>query len=439
MKIINLKAENVKKITAIDITPVDNLVEITGPNGAGKTSILDAIWWALAGSSTHQSKPIRNGQRKATIQLDLGQVIVTREFERKPPPPGKKDEKITTKIKVETSDGARFPTPQKLLDSLIGSLSFDPLQFTHKDASEQYDTLKSLLGLDFKEDETANLLDYHKRTDLNREAKAARTTAAAITVDKNTPKESVDVKELMKKLTEIDEFNRVRNEEIHKFAQETQSYQVSVNRAEQAHQVVCELTEQLRIAKVTVKGLLKFSEEREKSLKSRPPIADAKDATPIREKIEDSERVNSNVASQQRKMAFTHQAHLAEKQAERCSAQIAFRTVAIQRSIEKADMPVSGLSLQDGLVTFEGLPLDQASDADQLRVSCAIAMRADHKLKVIRIRNGSLLDKNSMSILSKMAVENDYQVWIEIVDTSGKVGIVIEDGRVVTSHINEDG
>ena len=36
-------------------------------------------------------------------------------------------------------------------------------------------------------------------------------------------------------------------------------------------------------------------------------------------------------------------------------------------------------------------------------------------------------------MLERMAVDNDYQVWIERVDSSGKVGFVIEDGMLVSS------
>ena len=36
------------------------------------------------------------------------------------------------------------------------------------------------------------------------------------------------------------------------------------------------------------------------------------------------------------------------------------------------------------------LPLEVASDAERLRVSCAIAMRGDAKLRVLRVRDGSL-------------------------------------------------
>src|SRR3989337_2937510 len=59
MKILKLTAENVKKLRAVEITPTGELVEVTGRNGAGKTSVLDAIWWALAGTKHIQAVPIR--------------------------------------------------------------------------------------------------------------------------------------------------------------------------------------------------------------------------------------------------------------------------------------------------------------------------------------------------------------------------------------------
>lgn len=54
MKVISLQAENVKRLKAVAIAPSDNLVEITGKNAQGKTSVLDALWWALAGKDAQQ-------------------------------------------------------------------------------------------------------------------------------------------------------------------------------------------------------------------------------------------------------------------------------------------------------------------------------------------------------------------------------------------------
>lgn len=61
-------------------------------------------------------------------------------------------------------------------------------------------------------------------------------------------------------------------------------------------------------------------------------------------------------------------------------------------------------------------------------MSVAIAMASNPKLRVLRIKDGSLLDKASLALLESMADDRDYQVWIERVDTSGTVGIIMEDG-----------
>ena len=113
MKIINLQAENVKRLSAVEIAPDGNLVEITGRNGAGKTSVLDSIWWALAGASTHQAEPIRRGAEAARIRLDLGEVKVERTFKRRKGKDEDSPETITTAVKVETVKGARYPSPRR--------------------------------------------------------------------------------------------------------------------------------------------------------------------------------------------------------------------------------------------------------------------------------------------------------------------------------------
>ena len=97
-------------------------------------------------------------------------------------------------------------------------------------------------------------------------------------------------------------------------------------------------------------------------------------------------------------------------------------------------MPVDGLGMADGAVTLNAIPLVQASDAEKLDVSCAIAMRQNARLRVLRIRDGSLLDEESKARIAAKAAEHQYQVWMECVDSSGKVGIVIEAGEVANAE-----
>ena len=430
MKIINLKAENIKRIEAVDITPTEHLVEITGKNGAGKTSVLDAIWWALAGAATHQPEPIRKGQRKARITLDMGDVIVTREFERKPPAAGKQDERLTTKIRVESADGARFPTPQKILDSLMGALSFDPLAFARQSPREQYDLLKTLLGLDFSEAEAASKIDYDKRTDYKRTANEKRAAAEAIAIAPDTPDALVDVKALLNDLQAAGD----SNSEIDRIARARELMQAQIVRTNsEAEKLSVRAHELHDEADRVVAQAGRLAVEADKliaALEKEPPLDDPVDTDPIREKIADSERVNTNVGAKRMRQLYEREAVDAQRNAEARTDQINERTAEIRTAIESAQMPVPGLNLVGGMVTLNDHPLEQASDAEQLRVSCAIAMRGDHKLRVIRVRDGSLLDEDSLEVLRTTAAEHDYQVWIELVDSTGKVGFVIEAGQV---------
>ena len=82
MKIIQLHSENVKRIKAVDITPTENVIVLSGKNGEGKTSVLDSIWLALQYKAAKKGNPdpLRAGQTKGFVELDLGDYIVTRKF-----------------------------------------------------------------------------------------------------------------------------------------------------------------------------------------------------------------------------------------------------------------------------------------------------------------------------------------------------------------------
>ena len=208
VKIIKLEAENIKRLCAVEITPQGNIVEITGANGAGKTSVLDSIWWGLGGTRTHQKVPIRAGQEYARIKLDLGELKVTRHFSKRKPIKEGQPETFTTRITVETNKGARYQSPQHMLDKLLSSLSFDPLKFANMESHEQHKTLKSLLGLDFSDLEEAYTRDYGQRAEYNRTAKIARAAADLIQFPDDTPDEQKHIGKLVEKLREGEAFNR---------------------------------------------------------------------------------------------------------------------------------------------------------------------------------------------------------------------------------------
>ena len=451
MNIVKLQAENIKRIVAVEITPDGALVQITGRNGAGKSSVLDSIWWALAGERSHQSAPIRKGEDTARIKLDLGEVVVTRHFTRRAGADGAPGP-VTTRITVENAEGARFPSPQKMLDSLLGSLSFDPLAFARASDREQVEQLAGLCGVDMAAVERANKSDYERRRDCNRDAKQKRAAASQIEVPADTPDAELSVGKLVQEIRDAEAGNRERESERRQ--RERDEANVRALRADADNS---ERQAALEIEKARVKAddlrrhasaVLRAGDETAKSYQEEsrvcqgkadqlvqkytalPPVDPDTDTAPIQEQIADAERVNRDVMAAERRRALSDVAAAWEEQAKALTASMDARRQKVSDAIAAADVGIDGLAIADGRVTLDGFPIDQASDAARLRLSCAIAMRGDAKLKVLRVRDGSLLDADSLVLLQQMAEAAGYQVWIEMVDATGKIGIVIEDGRV---------
>ena len=136
MKIIALEAENVKVLKAVDIHPNGSTVVIGGENGQGKSSVLDCISYALGGKDLVCEDPVRHGEKTARIKLDMGEIVVVRKFG------------VGESLKISKPDGSVIPSPQKFLDEIYGSLSFDPLEFSRMKPKDQAQTLRDLVGLD---------------------------------------------------------------------------------------------------------------------------------------------------------------------------------------------------------------------------------------------------------------------------------------------------
>jgi hypothetical protein len=100
------------------------------------------------------------------------------------------------------------------------------------------------------------------------------------------------------------------------------------------------------------------------------------------------------------------------------------------RALAEAKFPVEGLGFDEENVTFNSLPFSQQSTARQLILSTAICMELNPKLRVILLRDASVVSTGNLRAICEMAEKNGYQVWIERVDDSGKVGFYIEDGEV---------
>jgi hypothetical protein len=430
MKIIELQAENVKRLRAVTITPEGNIVEISGRNGQGKTSVLDAIWWAVSGTTHIQAVPIRKGENEARIRLDLGDLKVIRTFRRR------EEGGHTTSLVVESADGARYQSPQKMLDSLLSALSFDPLAFTRMDGKAQLETLKRFVpGVDFAAIEKASKADFDRRTEVNRTIRTLRSQAVSIEVPAGTPAERIDDAALVAKLEEAGEFNtdlerrRIRREQAEdEVAAQEASIETLRARAKQLRHDADEAdaeADKINARMVVTRGKLADAEA----------LPEPIDTLDLRQRIADAGRINAAVAQREQRERIEKQVQAAETEAAALTKAIEDRATQKREAIAKADLPVPGIGFGEDEILLNEVPFDQASSAEQLRTSVAIAIAANPKLRVIRIQDGSLLDEEAMRILAEMAQAADYQVWIEVVQSGRSAAIIIEDGAVAGSMV----
>lgn len=435
MKVVSLIAENVKKLRAVEIRPTGELVEITGRNGAGKSSVLDCLWWALAGAKHIQAVPIRKGENTARIRLDLGELIVERRFTDPGPDKGGP---VRSTLTVEKADGARFPSPQTMLDALLGALTFDPLAFVNQEPAERYQALRGIVPLEVDIDQLdgLNRRDYDKRTEINRDARARRAQADGIRVADGLPAAAIDTGALADRMAEAARTNAEIQALKSKREAEAIEAQSLRQRAEEDRVRVHKLRAEAERLEEGAGHLLKRADAIETRLVNTDVPAPL-DVSALRAELAKGNEINNAIEQRTRKAELLDQAEKLEAVSREITETMAAREQTKADAISTAPMPVEGLGFGDGVVTFGGVPFEQASSAEQLRVSVAIAMAANPKLRVIRIKEGSLLDTDNLALIAAMARERDYQVWIERVDTSGKVGIVIEDGMVAAVNVAE--
>ena len=445
MRVIQLEIENVKRIKAVSITPGEHLVEIAGNNEQGKSSVIDSIAFALGGQKLCPVKPIRDGELRASAAVTLnseeyGDIKVERTWTAK-----------GSSLTVTNAAGAKVARPQEILDKLVGSLTFDPLAWKRMEPAKQRAVLVDLLGLGDKLTtiDVGRTAAVKLRTDARAHVKRLDLEASQIVVAEGTPDDDVSVGNLMTQLDDARSVNAENSEKRGKL----QSFQG--NEVSAAKQVdlaagdikdhedrISELRNQIKLAESaklvaserwtaateSAKEAVKETRAYSKTLESLEDVDDQ----PIRESIANAETVNAAVrdrklAKQTRKRAVQYQ-----EQADKADGIVKNLDDDKIKMLADAKFPVDGMAFSADGVTVNGIPLeDGCSAAQQLRVSLAMGMAMNPDLRVLLVRDGSLLDDANLQVVREMVTKEGYQLWIERVgEGSGESAIVIEDGMV---------
>jgi hypothetical protein len=423
MQIIQLQAENVKALTAVEITPDGKPVIITGSNGAGKSSILDAIFFAL--TNTGLDDPIRHGTTKAVVKLNLGEITIERSVKSGKAPV----------LSITTDKGLKVSSPQTLLDGLVGELTMDPLAFTRLKPAEQRDMLLRAAGVNVDDLDAQYKAVYDERTVANRLASTAQAKWTIMSdAPVGTPDKEVTATELEAEKSKLDGQATARQNALN--LQSTKQTAVT-----NAKQVVAQ--RKARIAELEkeledVRGDLGDAEEALTAATGDlnhiaiPAAPDAARLAEIKTKLASLSTTNAAVRQKQDKGAAKAEAEKAQRDAGALDTKLSCILQSKAERLASAKFGVPGLTVTDDGVMVDGVLFAQRSTAQQIETSMLLAMNQNPKLKIIMIRQGAMIGKPIFANIFALAKKHGFQVWVEkFQEEITSVGIHISHGAIV--------
>lgn len=424
LTIVKLQAEHFKRLRVVEISPAGEVVTLGGNNSQGKSSVLDAIMAVFCGEKARPERPIHDGETKARVAVELGsegkvELVVTLSISEAGP-----------SLKVARADGGVIAKPQQYLDALTGGgFSFDPLDFARAKPADQRETLLRLVGLDFSEIEGRRATAFEDRTLVKRQLKEAEAQLKAAPFDPTAPAEEADAAALRA------EFKKASDAET-EFARKEGAYKATRQRIETGKTVIADLEKkiaQLQKDLADSRKLLVDLEAQAEAEKQAAEGIEVYDLDDINRRLAEVDQVNRKVAANREHARLKDLVRKHQTESDKLTAAIEKCDAEKQALLAKAPFPVAGLGFDETGVTFNGQPFSQASQAEKVKVSVAMAMALNPRLRVITIREGALLDAQSRATVAAMARERGVQVWMEDVGEHADTDFVLEDGSARAS------
>lgn len=400
VKISQLELENVKRIKACLIEPAQNgLTVIGGRNNQGKTSVLDSIAWALGGDRYRPSATAREGSvLPPAIHIELSNGLVV---ERK----GKNSD-----LKVIDPNGNK--SGQQLLNEFVEVLALNLPKFMQASNREKADTLLQIIGvgdqlhkLEQKENDF-----YNRRRTLGQIADQKKKFAAEMTYYPDAPKDLVSASELIRQQQEIlarnGENQRLRERRDY-CDRELAQAQIAFDEAKKR----LALAEQN--AEIARKSALDLQDESTEALERN---------------IADIDAINIKVRANLDKEKAESDAQEYASQYDGLSDEINTTRKAKLDLLNGAKLPLEGLSVEEGELTYNGYKWDNLSGSDQLKVATAIVRAINPKCGFVLLDKLEQMDLNTLQEFGAWLKSEDLQVIATRVSTGDECSILIEDG-----------
>ena len=402
VKINRLEIENVKRVKAVRLEPAaDGLTIIGGDNNQGKTSVLDAIAWALGGDKFRPSQPQREGSvlpPNLHIILNNGLIV-----ERK----GK-----NSTLKVTDPSGEKGG--QQLLNEFVEQLALDLPRFMEAPGKEKARILLQIIGVEDRlaQLEQAESEQYNRRRAVGQIADQKKKFADEQPYFPDAPKDLISVTELIRRQQDIlarNGENQKKRERLHQLEQESQ-------------RVNDELADLLRKQE-------ELHTDLEIARKSAESLRDESTAE-LEASIANVEEINRKVRANLDKEKAEDDAREYQRQYDELTKALSDTRKQKEDLLKNAQLPLSGLSVEEGELIYKGQRWDNMSGSDRLRVATAIVRKLNPKCGFVLLDKLEQMDRKTLQEFGEWLEAEGLQAIATRVSTGEECAILIEDGCV---------
>lgn len=416
VKITALEAENVKRIKAVALTPAPTgLTLVGGNNNQGKTSVLDALAWALGGERFRPTAAQRDGAlAPAHLKVTLSNGVIV---ERK----GK-----NASLTVTDPTGRR--SGQQLLNAFIEPLALDLPRFMEASDKEKADILLRIIGigaeLHTRDLEIKGL--YDKRTFTGQLAAQKKHFAEEMISYPEAPDEPVSASELIRQQQDILARNGENQRLRAQYAELEQQVQQCVDELKRTRERIATLQQ---LADELDAKHTKLFNQRETARKTVSQLQDESTAE-LEASIRDIEETNRKVRANLEKSRAEDEAAQYASEYDRLTESIQQKRADRMALLNGADLPLPGLSVEDGVLTYKGKHWRDMSGSDQLRVAAAIVRRLNPDCGFVLLDKLEQMDMTTLQEFSAWLEAEGLQAIATRVSTGSECQIIIEDGMV---------
>lgn len=432
---MHIEIRNILGIKELEIEP-GKINIISGHNAAGKTSVFEAIKTAIEGGN--DATLINNDSDSGEIVLVFDNSYqLKRSLER-----GK-----TAKVKYTDANGINIPSPQSELNQLFDKIAINPVEFMHQKSKDRTETLLSALNIDIPVDEiksklngSAEKVKFHpqlnglplidnvyeqiftERTVINRMLKQSQSHAVELSETLKSM-DKTDAEELKSEYETLVANKEKLTEKIYDNEKDLTNQKITAIAAfeEEIYDKIEVLKKRLENFKSDVRSKIndRIQSFNSEIAKDREELAVR--ITEIKAKIDNAQLVKN---TQENLTKAQTELRDYQKQADSMTREL--ETLKSMKTSVTDELPIKGLSIQEGEIFVDDIPYDRLNTAKKLEIALEVAKLRAGKLKLICVDGIEVFDSTTLAKFKELASQSDHQYIMTKVSDEEELTVVSE-------------